>query len=88
MQFEKKMVYLGYNSMTLSRDNALMHTVSFFDADVQNTLSVNVMDTRREVSSVLPTLAFGAPCNVTFSLRPGDKSQYRLGLVGLSPLKS
>lgn len=84
MQFDKKMVYLGYSSMRLSRDNALMHTVSFFDADVQNTVSVNVMDSNGAVSSVLPSLSFGSPTVVTFSLRPGDKNQYRLGVVGLS----
>ena len=86
MKFEKKMVYLGYSSMRLSRDNSLMHTVSFFDTDVQATVSVNVMDSNADVSSVLPSLSFGFPTAVTFSLRPGDKNQYRLALAGLSPI--
>ena len=86
MKFEKKMVYLGYSSMRLSRDNSLMHTVSFFDTDVQATVSVNVMDSNADVSSVLPSLSFGFPTAVTVSLRPGDKNQYRLALAGLSPI--
>lgn len=87
MQFEKKVVFLGYKSMTLSRDNAVMHTVSFFDSEAQDTVHVNVMDSNGPVSSVLPSLSFGSPCAASFALRPADRL-YRLSLVGLSPVKS
>lgn len=91
MQFVKKMVYLGYSSMTFARDNSVMHTVSFFDAEDQNTVSVNVMDSRTAVSSVLPSLSFGAPCQTTFSVRTttdkqSGKSYCKLGLVEVVPV--
>lgn len=84
MQFEKKVVYLGDRTVTL-KDGTVMHGLSFFDGDAQDTVEVNVMASNTAVCSVLPSVAFGAPCNATFALRSADRL-YRLALVGLSPI--
>lgn len=82
MQFVKKVVYLGDRTVTL-KDGMLMHGLSFFDADSQDTVEVNVMASNSAVCSVLPSVSFGSPCDATFALRPADKL-YKLALVGLS----
>lgn len=82
MQFDKKVVFLGDRTVTL-KDGTLMHSLSFFDPDAQDTVGVNVMASNTAVCSVLPSVAFGASCNATFALRPADKL-YKLALVGLS----
>lgn len=86
MQFEKKVLYLGDRTVTF-KDGTLMHGLSFFDVDGQDTVEVNVMASNTAVCSVLPSVAFGAPCNATFALRAFDKA-YKLALVGLSPIQS
>lgn len=86
MQFEKKIVYLGDRTVTM-KDGMVLHGLSFFDADAQDTVEVNVMASNTAVCSVLPSVAFGAPCNATFALRAFDKA-YKLALVGLSPIQS
>lgn len=86
MQFEKKVVYLGDRTVTL-KDGTLMHGLSFFDTEAQDTVEVNVMGSNSAVCSVLPSVSFGASCNATFALRSADRL-YRLALVGLSPIQS
>lgn len=87
MNFEKKVVYLGCKPMTL-RDGTELKSLTFFEPDDQDTVQVNVMANNTAVCSVLPSVAFGSPCNATFALREADKRTYRLALVGLSPVKS
>lgn len=87
MQFTKKVVYLGCSPMTL-RDGTVLNGLSFFDAEDQQTVSINVQASNTAVCSVLPSLDFGSPCNATFALRDADKRTFRLALVGLSPIQS
>ena len=87
MQFDKKVVYLGCKPMTL-RDGADLNSLTFFDPDGQDTVTVNVMASNMAVCSVLSSVDFGSSCNATFALRDADKRTYRLALVALSPVKS
>lgn len=82
MQFTKKVLYLGYKSMTL-KDGAVLNSITFFDAEDQDSVQVNVAATNQAVTALLSKLSFGSPCDATFALRPSDKL-YRLALAGLS----
>ena len=85
MQFNKKVIFLGYKSMTL-KDGAVLNALSFFDPVDQDGVQVNVPATNKAVSDLLGVLSFGASCDATFALRPADKL-YRLALAGLSASK-
>lgn len=87
MNFEKKVIFLGDRPMTM-KDGSELHGLTFFDADAQDSVNVNVMGSNAAVMSVVRSVSFGAPCVATFALRDADKRTYRLALVGLSPVKS
>ena len=84
MRFTKKVLYLGYKSMTL-KDGAVLNSITFFDAEDQDSVQVNVAATNQAVTALLSQLSFGSPCDATFAPRPADKL-YRLALAGLSPI--
>lgn len=90
MQFTKKVLYLGYKSMTL-KDGAVLNSITFFDAEDQDTVQVNVAAANQAVTALLSDLAFGSPCNATFGIRntvdkQSGKSYLKLSLAGLSPI--
>lgn len=82
MQFNKKVIFLGYKPMTL-KDGAVLNSITFFDPADQDSVQVNVAATNKAVSDLLGVLSFGASCNATFALRPADRL-YRLALAGLA----
>lgn len=87
MQFEKQLMYLGSRELVF-KDGKIMHALSFFDADGQNTVDINVMDDNAVMPQVR-SLTFATPCLAVIRLNPAkqEKNAYKLSLVGLSPVK-
>lgn len=81
MRFQKDVLFLGMQENTL-KDGSKFYKVSFFLAEEQVTVDVNVMGSSADLVALLRNLKFGTPRKATFVLRPFDKV-YKLGLVSV-----
>lgn len=80
MEFEKKVVFLGFKDMKL-RDGTVLYSISLF-VDGES-VTVNVLASNEPVVSAVKALAFGDNAVATFILRKSDKL-YRLSLSGIA----
>lgn len=80
MHIQLKLQYLGQAEPVRMKDGSTLYKVSFFDAGAGAPVTLNVMDSREDILSVLRGCKFGTVLDCRFSLTPKD-NLYRLSLV-------
>lgn len=78
MKFEKQCQFLEAVRHVIQRDNSVYYAVSL-RIPGEGIFTVNIMESRSDVLSVLSSCDFGTVLTVVFSLRASDKA-YRLGV--------
>lgn len=83
LNFERKVLYLGYSTGLIQRDNKTYYTIQMFDFVSVTPCSVNIMEDKHDLVDFFVQLEPQTDLLVTFNFQP-DKQQpklYKLRIV-------